>query len=140
MQTQKSFKFVLFLTLGLALVACGSDDDGGGSGGSSNNGGSGNSGGSTNNGGNAGSQGGTDLECGGDVCDTSSEYCIISEVGGVVSASLCAPRPSGCESCDCATDDVQDAWEKANPGTNNCSGATLLCGRSDAAIEVTCQR
>lgn len=80
---------------------------------------------------------------GGDVCDAASEYCIKTETSGGVSLSnTCAPKPTGCNDCDCAQADAPNAWMAGHSGTNNCSGGQTAChataDNSVTSITVTC--
>lgn len=82
------------------------------------------------------------FDCGGDTCDSATQYCILSTVRGSngVSAYACVPFPSGCTSCDCASSNAESAWKAAENGTSNCTGVTILCNQSDSRITVNCQQ
>jgi hypothetical protein len=74
-------------------------------------------------------------------CDATREFCILAKNGG--SAALCAPFPSGCSDCACASDNADAAWKAGNNGTSNCGTSTLgtaivTCHSSNGAVTVTC--
>lgn len=77
----------------------------------------------------------TTVACDGKTCDAATQYCIRSYAGG----STCAPLPSGCAECTCASADTETAWKKANGDTNNCTGM-IACNNSNGAILVDCPR
>jgi hypothetical protein len=70
-------------------------------------------------------------------CDAKTQYCIISKPNG---GEVCAPLPSGCSACPCATSDTEAAWKKAKNGTINCTNAVIACNDANGAITTTCQK
>lgn len=73
-------------------------------------------------------------------CDATKQYCLrsYSQADGPGSNNVCAPFPSGCSDCDCASSNADAAWKAANDGTNNCDGAVISCNGNNGAVIVDC--
>ena len=77
-----------------------------------------------------------------DTCDPKTEYCILAKNGG--SSAMCAPLPSGCAACGCASANADAAWRAGNNNTANCGvsnvrTATVSCTDQSGAITVICK-
>jgi hypothetical protein len=120
--------------LALTLGGCAGDggEDGTGRGGGGGGGGSGS--------GSGGSEA-SPIECyATDGCDPAVDYCIESQINGVLLGGTCAPL-DGCSTCGCVQDqDVDAVWRELQDDTDNCSGAVLYCEQHDAAIVLTCDK
>ena len=80
-----------------------------------------------------------------DVCDGDTQYCLERGIfrldgdGGAVEkivAAVCAPRPSGCASCDCIGD-AKEAWVAlGTPISGECS--PLECSHAGSVLTQIC--
>ena len=72
-------------------------------------------------------------------CDAETEFCLLAVQGEYTNASVCAPLPERCHSCDCVLDlDIDQVWRDLNNGTVNCAYAVNVCAQDGEQIVVSC--
>lgn len=69
------------------------------------------------------------------MCDAATEYCLGSWTGTAnLTGPECTPKPSGCNDCDCLSDDARAQF----PTSNNCDSLVSCSGST--GFSVLCQQ